>query len=128
MEEAIEEFEPTFIIYNAGTDVLINDPLGGLDISEDVINKTLNFISRFSFQDVLSMLLYCFFCLKGIIRRDEMMFKFARKRKIPIAMLTSGGYQENNALIIAHSIMNLFEKGLITRCPIKLPPAKSCST
>lgn len=36
MEEAIEEFVPNLILYNAGTDVLINDPLGGLDISEDV--------------------------------------------------------------------------------------------
>lgn len=44
-----------------------------------------------------------------------MMFRFARKHRIPIAMLTSGGYQANNAPVIAHSIMNLFEKGLINR-------------
>jgi hypothetical protein len=50
MEEAIEEFEPNFIIYNAGTDVLINDPLGGLDISEDVISGLCLHVQLFESQ------------------------------------------------------------------------------
>ena len=28
--EAIESFQPDFVLYNAGTDCLINDPLGSI--------------------------------------------------------------------------------------------------
>lgn len=38
----------------------------------------------------------------------------ARERRIPVVMLMSGGYQKNNARIIADSIVNLYEQGLIT--------------
>ena len=43
------------------------------------------------------------------------MFEIARKRSkpIPILMVTSGGYQRNNARIIADSILNLRHLKLI---------------
>ena len=64
MCEAMEEFDPEFIVYNAGTDCLIGDPLGRLGVSE-----------------------------KGIIDRDELIFEWAiEKKKVPIVMLLSGGY------------------------------------
>ena len=47
----MEEFEPELVIYNAGTDILRNDPLGGMNISEE-----------------------------GIIKRDEFVFSLARER------------------------------------------------
>lgn len=47
----------------------------------------------------------------GIRRRDEIVFTI--RDKIPIVMVTSGGYQRNNARIIADSILNLRHKGLI---------------
>lgn len=47
------------------------------------------------------------------MERDEMVFKMARQRKIPIVMLTSGGYLKKTARIIADSILNLYEHGLI---------------
>ncbi|XP_018331299.1 histone deacetylase 11 [Agrilus planipennis] len=81
---ALSEFQPDIIVYNAGTDILEGDPLGGLSVSE-----------------------------MGIIQRDTLVFNFARHNKIPIVMLTSGGYQKRTAKIIANSIINLKEKGLI---------------
>mmetsp|Transcript_6210 Transcript_6210/g.4685 ORF Transcript_6210/g.4685 Transcript_6210/m.4685 type:complete len:230 (+) Transcript_6210:306-995(+) len=61
---AVNSFQPEFIIYNAGTDCLDGDPLGGLHISE-----------------------------QGIIDRDELLFRVAyQESKIPILMVLSGGY------------------------------------
>jgi len=79
---AIEKFpKPDLLIYNAGTDCLVGDPLGRLSISE-----------------------------QGIITRDEFMFRQCFERQIPIVMVLSGGYQQNNAEVIARSILNLHEK------------------
>ena len=36
VKEALEEFSPQLIVYNAGTDVLEGDPLGALSISPQV--------------------------------------------------------------------------------------------
>lgn len=69
------------IIYNAGTDCMEHDPLGGLNISP-----------------------------QGIIKRDELMFDFALRRNTPIVMLMSGGYQLANAPVISDSIENLMKK------------------
>ncbi|XP_021335266.2 histone deacetylase 11 isoform X1 [Danio rerio] len=83
-EGALNEARPDIIIYNAGTDILDGDPLGGLAISP-----------------------------QGIIKRDEIIFRAARRRGIPILMVTSGGYQKKTARIIADSILNLHRQGLI---------------
>lgn len=53
------------------------------------------------------------FLLQGIIKRDELVFRAARRRGIPILMVTSGGYQKKTARIIADSILNLHRRGLI---------------
>lgn len=82
--DALKEFPPDLLVYNAGTDILAGDRLGGLSVTED-----------------------------GIIVRDEFVFHQAISRKIPIVMLTSGGYQKKTARIIANSILNLYECGLI---------------
>ncbi|XP_062842937.1 histone deacetylase 11 isoform X2 [Trichomycterus rosablanca] len=83
-EGALNEIRPDIIVYNAGTDILDGDPLGGLAISP-----------------------------QGIVKRDEIVFNAARKRGIPILMVTSGGYQKKTARIIADSILNLGSRGLI---------------
>ncbi|CAG5943136.1 unnamed protein product [Menidia menidia] len=83
-EGSLNELHPDIIVYNAGTDILDGDPLGGLCISA-----------------------------QGIIKRDEIVFKAARRRGIPILMVTSGGYQKKTARIIADSILNLHRQGLI---------------
>ncbi|KAF6175343.1 hypothetical protein GIB67_021848 [Kingdonia uniflora] len=88
LDEALEVvgnmFDPELLVYNAGTDVLEGDPLGGLMVSPN-----------------------------GIINRDERVFKFAKEKKIPLIMVTSGGYMKSSARVIADSIANLSKKGLI---------------
>ncbi|XP_072454349.1 histone deacetylase 11 isoform X2 [Notamacropus eugenii] len=84
VEAALSEHKPNVMIYNAGTDILEGDPLGGLSVSAE-----------------------------GIIKRDEMVFQAARNHNIPILMVTSGGYQKHTARIIADSILNLYNMGLI---------------
>ncbi|CAD6193891.1 unnamed protein product [Caenorhabditis auriculariae] len=88
MREEVRLFFTSFhcdlLVYNAGTDCLAGDPLGGLRLSPQCI-----------------------------IDRDEFVFRAARDSATPIAMLTSGGYQSSNAALIAASIRNLHEKRLI---------------
>ncbi|VDN23280.1 unnamed protein product [Gongylonema pulchrum] len=84
LKAALSQFRPDIIVYNAGTDCLQYDPLGLLSITP-----------------------------KGIRKRDEIVFKMARARKIPIVMLLSGGYMPDTHEVIAKSIMNLFNKKLI---------------
>ncbi|XP_022301246.2 histone deacetylase 11-like isoform X2 [Crassostrea virginica] len=83
-KEALEEFQPDAVVYNAGTDILEGDPLGNLSITA-----------------------------QGIIERDRLVFSHVRSRNIPILMVTSGGYQRSTARIIADSILNLKQLGLI---------------
>eukprot|EP00271_Cylindrocystis_brebissonii_P023125 TRINITY_DN9381_c0_g1_i3.p2 TRINITY_DN9381_c0_g1~~TRINITY_DN9381_c0_g1_i3.p2 ORF type:complete len:125 (-),score=28.41 TRINITY_DN9381_c0_g1_i3:178-552(-) len=85
LKAAAAEFSPQLLVYNAGTDVLEGDPLGRLKVSAE-----------------------------GVAQRDEMVFAYAREAKIPILMLTSGGYQKNNAKVIADSIANLNAMKLIS--------------
>ncbi|XP_071816384.1 histone deacetylase 11-like isoform X2 [Apostichopus japonicus] len=86
LTEAIAEFQPDIVFYNAGTDCLQGDPLGRLSVSPD-----------------------------GIIQRDEMVFEWARNsHSIPIIMVTSGGYQQKTGPIIAQSILNLRDKKLVS--------------
>ncbi|XP_026751657.1 histone deacetylase 11 [Galleria mellonella] len=84
LKAALKEFKPDILVYNAGTDILDSDPLGHMRISEI-----------------------------GIIKRDEFVFESCKERRIPIVMLTSGGYLRKTAKIIADSILNLHRKGLI---------------
>ncbi|XP_060126852.1 histone deacetylase 11 isoform X2 [Zootoca vivipara] len=88
VEGALNEVKSDIIVYNAGTDILDGDPLGGLAISP-----------------------------QGIIDRDEIVFRAARKHRIPILMVTSGGYQKRTARIIADSLLNLHSQGLIEKEP-----------
>ncbi|MEA2096667.1 MAG: histone deacetylase [Candidatus Cloacimonadota bacterium] len=85
LPKAINEHKPDVIIYNAGTDIFINDPFGGLWITEE-----------------------------GILNRDEIVFSIAKKRKIPLLMLLSGGYHKKSGDIIGRSILNLEKKELIS--------------
>lgn len=81
---AFEEWQPDFVIYNAGTDIYQLDPLGALGVSAE-----------------------------GIVAREELVFSLCRRFKVPVMMLLSGGYHENSYLIIANSIAQLWKKGLL---------------
>ncbi|VDK84429.1 unnamed protein product [Litomosoides sigmodontis] len=84
LQDVLSEFLPDIIVYNAGTDCLRGDPLGLLSLSA-----------------------------KGIRKRDEIVFKMARSRHIPVVMLLSGGYMPNTHEVIAKSILNLYDKNLL---------------
>jgi len=87
LTSSFRKFNPDFIIYNAGTDCMQGDPLGSLNLSPN-----------------------------GVIKRDEIVFNFALKDRIPILMVLSGGYQQINAPTIADSIENLINKfGLLSK-------------
>jgi len=81
LPECLAKFHPDLLVYNAGTDPLVGDPLGGLSISP-----------------------------RGLVERDEFVFECAISRNIPIVMVLSGGYQKSNARIIADSIINLHNR------------------
>ena len=49
---------------------------------------------------------------QGVIARDELVFREVGPR--PICMVTSGGYTRQSARVIADSILNLKNKGLLT--------------
>ena len=82
---AIKRSKPDFIIYNAGNDVFKGDLLGKMSLSKE-----------------------------GIIKRDEMVFQYAREKKIPVLMLLSGGYSKKSAEISSESIANILEKFFFT--------------
>lgn len=85
--DAMAEFTPDLVVYNAGTDILKDDPLGLLSISHE-----------------------------GVVKRDEIVFDIVKKQRgIPIVMVTSGGYTKASADVIADSILNLYRQRLIGR-------------
>lgn len=71
--------EPVSIaIYNAGTDVLKGDPLGGLNLSKE-----------------------------AILERDLYVVGELRKRKLPTLMVLSGGYTKQSYQLVADSVVAL---------------------
>lgn len=79
LPRAIDAEKPELIMYNAGTDIFVEDTLGKMHITEN-----------------------------GIIKRDEIVFRAAIERHIPITMVMSGGYTPRSALIVGRSIENLY--------------------
>ncbi|HZW60898.1 MAG TPA: histone deacetylase [Candidatus Babeliales bacterium] len=75
LPKAIQIFKPDLIIYNAGTDIYKEDPLGFMSISAE-----------------------------GIIARDQFVVSHARAHNIPLLMVLSGGYTRKSADIISRSI------------------------
>jgi len=67
-------------IYNAGTDVIAGDPLGGLNISAATIRE-----------------------------RDLYVVAELRKRNIPTVMVLSGGYTQQSFRLVADSVIGILE-------------------
>ena len=68
LSSAFRQFTPELICYVAGADPYRHDQLGGLDLS-----------------------------IPGLKQRDELMFREAKKRGIPVMVTFAGGYAENVA-------------------------------
>lgn len=83
LTNALMTSQPDIVFYNAGTDIFEDDPLGSLSITA-----------------------------KGIVERDEMVFRLCKERKVPLVMTLSGGYTQESANIISDSIINLVNKKL----------------
>lgn len=71
---------PRFVFYNAGTDILDGDKIGGLKVSA-----------------------------AGVIKRDLYVFSELKKRDIPFVMLLSGGYSAQSFQLIADSVTELLK-------------------
>lgn len=84
IEKQIDIFKPELIIHNSGSDILDGDSIGGYHISDD-----------------------------GLIRRDEIIWRAARSRGIPITYLFAGGYTKKSANVIFRSICNLVDNNII---------------
>ncbi|MBV9148081.1 MAG: histone deacetylase [Acidobacteria bacterium] len=66
LSSGLRQFSPELICYIAGADPYREDQLGGLDLS-----------------------------IEGLKRRDELVFRVARTRRIPIMVTYAGGYARN---------------------------------
>ena len=84
LPRAFEQSQPDLIIYNAGTDPLDGDRVGGMHITR-----------------------------QGLINRDELVFRFAGEHNVPVCMVTSGGYTQASAGIISDSLKNLMNKNYL---------------
>jgi histone deacetylase 11 len=83
LTSVLENYSFDLIIYNAGTDIFREDPLGSMNISQE-----------------------------GIVDRDAFVFSIAKSHDIPICMVLSGGYTQKSAEIIAESLKNIIAKKL----------------
>ena len=63
LSSGLRQFEPNLICYIAGADPYGEDQLGGLDLT-----------------------------LQGLKRRDELVFRVAKARNIPVMVTYAGGY------------------------------------
>jgi Deacetylases, including yeast histone deacetylase and acetoin utilization protein len=81
---ALDKSKPDLIIYNAGTDPLDGDRVGRMHITK-----------------------------QGLVNRDELVFKFAKERNVPVCMVTSGGYTSESAEVISDSLKNLMNKNYL---------------
>ena len=73
--KTIDNFQPNFIFYLAGVDVLENDKLGRLSLS-----------------------------LEGCLERDRLILKYCKRNNIPVQVSMGGGYSINiDEIVEAHS-------------------------
>eukprot|EP00878_Enallax_costatus_P020621 GHUV01021806.1.p1 GENE.GHUV01021806.1~~GHUV01021806.1.p1 ORF type:complete len:252 (+),score=62.81 GHUV01021806.1:2675-3430(+) len=79
LDTAAQEFpNPQLVVYNAGTDILTGDPLGGFAVSPAAVQQ-----------------------------RDATVFGFADRLKAPVVMVLSGGYTRASAGVIVESLTSL---------------------
>ncbi len=76
----LDKIEPDLVFYNAGSDVLVTDPLATLRLTVD-----------------------------DMVRRDLYVVTECRKRSIPLAMALAGGYGPESAIAHTKSIKTLLE-------------------
>ena len=60
-EGVLNEMRPDIVVYNAGTDVLDGDPLGGLAISPQVRPSFCRFLDSFIYLNLIEMETDCIY-------------------------------------------------------------------
>ena len=87
LDSAVRSAPVELAIYNAGTDVHKDDPLGGLGLST-----------------------------AGIVERDRLVVAELRRRNIPTVLLLSGGYTRHSYAYIAESLCRLLKSAAEVAC------------
>jgi histone deacetylase 11 len=83
LRRAVASVQPRFALYNAGTDIVAGDPLGGLNMSEE-----------------------------GVRERDRFVLQTLRAAGIPVAVVLGGGYTPQSHQLIANMLCDaLMERG-----------------
>jgi histone deacetylase 11 len=72
-------------IYNAGTDTLDGDPLGGLKVPHEVL----------------------------VEREETVVRKVLEENEVPVVQVLSGGYTRESASVVANAVSNLYQKGFV---------------
>lgn len=70
LQLAFEQCQPDIVLYDAGVDVFIDDPLGLLNIS-----------------------------LTGIAQRDRLVMEYCKHRAVPVATVIGGGYDKDDMAV-----------------------------
>ena len=92
LSSGLRQFEPDLIAYVAGADPYREDQLGGLELS-----------------------------IEGLKRRDELVFRVARARSIPVMVTFAGGYAirvedtvsiHTNTILAAAEILQTADTGI----------------
>lgn len=78
LPRALDEFEPQLVVYNAGTDVVVGDPLGALSIAP-----------------------------QEVIARDLLVIDETRRREVPLVVTPSGGYSDESHRLIAGTLAGI---------------------
>jgi acetoin utilization deacetylase AcuC-like enzyme len=92
LHQAFEQFQPGLIFYVGGADLYREDQLGGLALS-----------------------------LEGLKRRDSLVFDYARRQRIPLAITLAGGYARQ----VADTVRIHVETILAARDAARLMAAKA---
>jgi acetoin utilization deacetylase AcuC-like enzyme len=101
LPDLLEQVRPDLVLYNAGVDPHRNDRLGRLDLSND-----------------------------GLYRRDWMVIDAALRRRIPVATVIGGGYDNLAALVERHTLVvraadalgQIHATGMELSCPVTDAP------
>jgi histone deacetylase 11 len=83
LDEITSEVRPALAIYNAGTDVVADDPLGALALSP-----------------------------QNVLERDVFVVESLTRRGIPTAMVLGGGYTQESFRLVADSVATILSRAL----------------
>ncbi len=123
LPRVLAAFDPDLVLYNAGSDVLVGDPLGGMDLPESAVCERDAIVFRCcgvgARGGAASPAL-------GTSPEGARLFRASGGRRRAVAMALSGGYQSETAGVVARSIAAMdAELGLVEAAKAGEAPAGS---